>query len=125
MIRTIHRSAVAVALAAFLLTTAGAFSAATPAQAAPGPKSVVTAKAKSGPALQGKLNLNEANEKQLRMLPGVGKTKAARVVAWREKNGRFKRVKDLRRVKGFGRKTIKRLSPYLAVAGPTTLRKGG
>ena len=127
MTRVIHRSAVAVALAAFLFTAAGALTATAPALAAPGPKASATTKAsaKPTPALQGKVNINEADEAQLRMLPGVGETKAARIVAWRKKNGRFKRVKDLRRVKGFGKKSVERLAPYLAVAGPTTLRKGG
>ena len=71
--------------------------------------------------LTGKLNLNTATELQLMMLPTVGPAKADRVVAWRKKNGGFKRVADLRRVKGFGYKTFKRLEPYLDIRGDTTL----
>ncbi|HSK01119.1 MAG TPA: helix-hairpin-helix domain-containing protein [Kofleriaceae bacterium] len=69
----------------------------------------------------GKLNLNTATEEQLVLLPTVGPSKAERIVAWRKKNGGFKRVADLRRVKGFGYKTMKRLEPYLDVTGETTL----
>lgn len=69
----------------------------------------------------GKLNLNTATEEQLTMLPTVGPSKAERVIAWRKKNGGFKRVADLRRVKGFGYKTLKRLEPFLDVTGETTL----
>lgn len=71
--------------------------------------------------LTGKLNLNTATEEQLLLLPTVGPAKAERIVAWRKKNGGFKRVADLRRVKGFGYKTMKRLEPYLDVTGETTL----
>jgi competence ComEA-like helix-hairpin-helix protein len=71
--------------------------------------------------LTGKLNLNTANEEQLQLLPTVGPSKAERIVAWRAKNGGFKRVADLRRVKGFGYKTFKKLEAFLDIKGDTTL----
>ena len=72
-------------------------------------------------AVAGKLNLNSATEDQLMMLPSVGPAKAERIVTWRKKNGGFKRTADLRRVKGFGFKTFKRLEPFLDIQGDTTL----
>jgi competence ComEA-like helix-hairpin-helix protein len=69
----------------------------------------------------GKLNLNTATEEQLMLLPTVGPSKAERIVTWRKKNGAFRRPADLRRVKGFGYKTFKRLEPYLDIKGDTTL----
>jgi competence ComEA-like helix-hairpin-helix protein len=69
----------------------------------------------------GKLNLNTATEDQLMLLPSIGPSKAERVVTWRKKNGGFKRIADLRRVKGFGYKTFKRLEPFLDIKGDTTL----
>jgi competence protein ComEA len=72
--------------------------------------------------VSGKLNLNTASDEQLQMLPGVGPSKAERIVAWRQKNGGFKRVADLRKVKGFGFKSLKKLEPYLDIKGDTTLR---
>ena len=71
--------------------------------------------------LTGKLNLNVATEDQLMLLPKVGPAKAERIVTWRKKNGGFKRVADLRRVKGFGYKTFKRLEPFLDIKGDSTL----
>lgn len=71
--------------------------------------------------LTGKLNLNTATEDQLMVLPSVGPAKAERIVTWRKKNGGFKRTADLRRVKGFGYKTFKKLEPYLDIKGDTTL----
>lgn len=74
-----------------------------------------------GKQVAGKLNLNTANEDQLMLLPTVGPSKAERIIAWRQKNGGFKRVADLRRVKGFGYKTFKKLEAYLDIKGETTL----
>ncbi len=88
----------------------------------PAPKTKKPAKAAKGKtAISGKLNLNTATVEQLTLLPGVGPSKAERVIAFRAKNGEFKRVADLRKVKGFGYKTIKRLEPYLDIKGTTTL----
>jgi len=80
-----------------------------------------TAKKSSHKDLAGKLNLNTASEDQLMLLPTVGPSKAERIVTWRKKNGGFKRTADLRRVKGFGYKTFKRLEPYIDIKGDTTL----
>lgn len=77
---------------------------------------------KSAKDLTGKLNLNTATEQQLMMLPTVGPAKAERIVTWRKRNGGFKRTADLRRVKGFGYKTFKRLEPFLDIKGETTLK---
>jgi competence protein ComEA len=72
--------------------------------------------------LTGKLNINTATSEQLQLLPGVGPAKADRVVAYRKSNGPFKRVKDLRRVKGFGYKSLQKLEKHLATSGATTLQ---
>ena len=74
-----------------------------------------------GKALSGKLNLNTASGEQLQLLPGVGPAKSERILEYRQKHGKFRRVQDLRRVKGFGQKTLKKLAPYLSVDGDNTL----
>jgi comEA protein len=74
-----------------------------------------------GKTLRGKLNLNTATGEQLQLLPGVGPAKSERIVEFRQKHGKFRRIQDLRRVKGFGQKTLKKLTPYLAVDGDNTL----
>lgn len=79
----------------------------------------------TGPGqVSGTLNLNLATQEELERLPGIGPAKAQRILAWRARNVRFRQVRDLRRVKGFGRKTVLRLAPYLTVEGATTLQGG-
>ena len=73
-------------------------------------------------SVTGKLNLNTASVDQLMMLPGIGPTRAEQIVAFRAKHGPFKRIADLRKVKGFGYKTWKKLERFLDVKGETTLR---
>ena len=62
------------------------------------------------------VDLNRASERDLDSLPGIGPTKAQAIIAWRQKNGGFRRVEDLVRVKGFGRKTLLKLRPFLLVS---------
>ena len=40
---------------------------------------------------------------------------AARIIAYREAHGSFRRVQDLARVRGIGKKTLERLMPYLTI----------
>ena len=79
---------------------------------------------REGPAPQktvGVVNLNTASAAELILLPGVGDAKASRIVAYRTRRGAFRRIRDLRRVKGFGYKSVKKLRPYLTLDGETTL----
>lgn len=69
----------------------------------------------------GVVNLNEATRDELDRLPGVGKKAVDRILAHREKKP-FKRIEELVRVKGFGKKKFQKLKPYLTLTGATTLQ---
>ena len=62
-----------------------------------------------------KLDLNQATVEELDALPGVGPAIARRIVAFREKNGAFKRIEDLMNVRGIGEKTFLRLRDRITV----------
>lgn len=51
---------------------------------------------------EGLVNLNTADAATLDTLPGVGPATAAKILAWREQNGRFESVDDLLDVGGIG-----------------------
>jgi len=63
----------------------------------------------SGQAAWGdKLNLNFANEDDIKALPGVGKRLAEKIVEFRNRNGGFFSLEDLKEVPGLTEKTIKK-----------------
>ena len=53
-----------------------------------------------------KVNINTADAVTLETLPRVGPAMAARIIAWRETNGRFTAIEDLMSVTGIGEKTF-------------------
>jgi competence protein ComEA len=69
----------------------------------------------------GVVNLNTATPAELGLLPGIGPSKAAAIVAYRARGRRFERVEDILRVRGIGRATFRRLQPMLTINGPTTM----
>ena len=52
------------------------------------------------------VSLNRSLEAELETLPGIGPALAARIIAWREANGGFKKVDDLQKVSGIGEKLL-------------------
>ncbi|WP_437763953.1 helix-hairpin-helix domain-containing protein [Sorangium sp. So ce281] len=73
------------------------------------------APAGGGVTADGKVVLNLATEADLRRLPGIGPAKAAAILALRARLKRFRKVDDLLRVKGLGRRSLKRLRPLVLV----------
>lgn len=61
-----------------------------------------------------RININEAGPDELVQLPGIGPTRAQAIVAEREKR-RFRRIEDIIRVPGIGRKTFGRIRHSIRV----------
>ena len=64
------------------------------------------------------LDLNTATQEELESLPGIGPTKAAEILAYRDQNGPFATLEDLTRVTGIGTATVESLRDYLFVDQP-------
>jgi competence ComEA-like helix-hairpin-helix protein len=69
-------------------------------------------------SVQYQVDLNTADKPELVTLPEIGDTLAQHILDYRRQHGPFQAVDDLRRVRGFGAKTMERLRPYLRVSAP-------
>jgi competence ComEA-like helix-hairpin-helix protein len=65
-----------------------------------------------------RIDPNRDPEVELARLPGVGPALAARIVAFRETEGPFRRPEDLTRVAGIGEATVRRLTDLLDLSDP-------
>ncbi len=72
--------------------------------------------------LEGVVNLNTATPEELRLIPGVGPARVRNILAYRRAHP-FRIVDDLARIKGIGRKTVRRWRMHLAVGGPSTAQR--
>lgn len=63
----------------------------------------------------GLLNINTASAEQFDQLPGVGMTIAERIVAYRESNGPFVSIADLRNVQGIGPALLEKITVLVTV----------
>lgn len=62
-----------------------------------------------------KININQADIKQLEELPGIGPVIAERIVKYREKNGLFSKIEELNNVEGIGPKKFESLKDSATV----------
>ncbi|MDQ1144969.1 competence protein ComEA [Bacillus sp. SORGH_AS 510] len=64
---------------------------------------------------QGKININKADTTELQNLPGIGPSKADAILEYRNTNGPFKTVEDLKNISGIGEKTFEKLKDLIVV----------
>ena len=67
------------------------------------------------PARPAGLDLNRASKSELRLIPGISEALAQRIVDYRERNGDFRSIEELRKVTGIGPKTLERIRNRLWV----------
>jgi len=62
------------------------------------------------------VDLNKSSQAQLESVKGIGPAKARAIIEYRSKMGPFKSVDDLKKVTGFGAKTVAKMHSELTVS---------
>ena len=60
------------------------------------------------------VNINTADSNKLQTLPGIGPSKAKKIIEFREKN-QFKKIEEIKNVDGIGDKTFESLKSLITI----------
>lgn len=60
-----------------------------------------------------KVNINADSKEDLQIVNGLGSSTAAAIVSYREKNGPYKRIEDIKNVSGIGNATFEKVKNYI------------
>ena len=63
----------------------------------------------------GKVNINIADSVTLQTIPGIGPSKAERIIEYRKSVGRFTKTEQIKNVTGIGDKTFESIKDYITV----------
>lgn len=61
------------------------------------------------------ININKANETDLQTLPGIGASLAGRIVEYRNSNGKFNEIEDIKNVSGIGDSKYENIKNFICV----------
>ena len=61
------------------------------------------------------VNINKADMKQLQTLPGIGDSTAQKIINYRNENGKFNSIEDIKNVKGIGDSKFVKIKEYITV----------
>lgn len=61
------------------------------------------------------IDINTADEQQLKALPGIGRSKAKAIIEYRETYGHFNSIEEITLVKGIGNKMLAKIKDKIRV----------
>lgn len=62
-----------------------------------------------------KININTASQSMLETLPGIGQATALKIITYRNENGKFKEVAELKKVKGIGESKFNSIKDLITI----------
>lgn len=74
-----------------------------------------TTESKNSDKLDNKISINNASIQELVKIPGVGEAKAKDIVSYREKNGLFKTIEDIKQVSGIGDSLFEKIKDNITI----------
>ena len=74
-----------------------------------------TDKTESTDTPSGKVNINTASSETLQTLDGIGEAKAKAIIEYRDKNGNFKNIEDIKNVSGIGDSIYEKIKNNITV----------
>lgn len=72
-------------------------------------------KANTSSKSEGKVNINKASVSELTSIPGVGASTAQKIITYREENGKFKTIEDIKNVSGIGDSKYNSMKDFISV----------
>ena len=63
----------------------------------------------------GLININKASQAELETLNGIGPSLALKIIEYREQNGKFKTISDIKNVSGIGDKLFEKIKEYITI----------
>ena len=78
-------------------------------------KQVAGASAQDEKTQSDKININTAPAEELDKLPNIGPARAADIIAYREENGSFETIEEIKNIKGIGDKSFEDLKDLITV----------
>lgn len=63
----------------------------------------------------GKININQAGKEELMTLPGIGEAKATSVITYREQNGSFRSIEELKNIEGIKEGVFRKIQSFITI----------
>lgn len=62
-----------------------------------------------------KININRATQAELETIPGVGPSTALKIITYRNENGKYKSIEDIKNVSGIGDSKYEKMKNYITI----------
>ncbi len=69
----------------------------------------------NGKSITGKVNINTASQTELETLPGIGPATSSKIISYREENGKFESIEELKEVSGIGDAKFENIKELICV----------
>lgn len=62
-----------------------------------------------------KININKATQAELEIIPGIGPSTALKIINYRNENGKFKSIEDIKNISGIGDSKYEKMKDYITI----------